>query len=359
MYRAGLRELRLVYPSKPKWYFNAVQNILTRIISSYITLFGAKRFIAGLASPVFFDGLAAAAHLDELEGGATTIIATILKNYIRPEMGLAVVGGKRPKGYKVPEELDKVAEVFGFSESTLTSLKYASRMVAKVDSAAIQDGFELYLHLMIVSDDGEWTIIQQGVKPVNLVRRYHWISRGLKSFVEEPHSGIVSAERENIVLDMTNKQSAEARKTCVEAVNTDLRSLRKLLQRIPPGQVTLTEFDAHEEKKCPFEIPRIKWATLLEVNRHAPKDFEELLSLRGVGPAMVRFLAAASIELYDVYPSLSDPAILFREMPLKVGEDRWLYELVDAIKSSDLNFVEKKKALNRLSNVFRSLEELA
>jgi len=359
MYRAGLRELRLVYPSKPRWYFRAVENTLTNIISSYITLFGAKRFIAGLASPVFFDGLAAAAHLDELEGGATTIIATILKNYIRPEMGLAVVGGKRPKGYKVPEELDKVAEFFGFSESTLSYLKYASKMVAKVDSAAIQDGFELYLHLMIISHDGEWAIIQQGVKPVNLVRRYHWISKELKSFVEEPHSGIVSAERENIVLDMTDKQSAESRKTCVEAVNNDLRSLRKLLQRIPPGQVTLTELDAHEERRCPFEVPRIKWATLLEVSKHNPRNFEELLSLRGVGPAMVRFLAAASIELYEVYPSLSDPAMLFKEVPLRIREDRLLYELVDAIKASDLNSVEKKKAFNRLSTVFRSLEELS
>lgn len=332
------------------------ESTLTSIVSSYISLFGANRLLAGLASPIFFDGLAAAAHLEELEGGATTIIAMILKNCIRPETGLAVVGGKRPSGYKVPEELDRVAEIFGFSESILSYLKYASRMVAKVDSAAIQDGFELYLHLMIVSHQGEWTIIQQGVKPVNLVRRYHWISRGLRSFVEEPHSGIVSTEREDLVLDMTAEESAESRKVCVEAVNSDLRSLRRFLQRLPSGQLTLTDLDAREERSCPFDIPRVRWATLLEVNRRGPRDFEELLSLHGVGAAMVRFLAAASIELYGVYPSLSDPAILFREVPSRLGEDRWLYELVEAIKASNLSLTEKKKAIGRLSAVFRWIE---
>jgi len=360
MYRAGLRELRLLYASKPKWYFRAVEKALTQIVESYIGLFGAKKFMFGLASPVFFDGLAASAYLDELEGGATSIIATILKDFIRPEMGLAVVGGKKPKGYKVPEELDRVAEIFGFDEKTLAALKYASRMVAKVDSAAIQDGFELYIHLMILSEDGEWVIIQQGLKPVtNLVRRYHWASVNLRSFVEEPHSGIVSTERQDLVIDMTNRESSEARITCVEAVNNDLPSLRKLYERLPPGQSTLLDFDAHEGRKCPFSIPKIKWSTLLKINRNAPTSFEELLSLQGVGPATIRFLAAASIELYDVYPSLNDPAILFREVPMRMGEDKWLYELVDAIKSSGLSFIEKKKSLSRLSNVFRVLEDFS
>ena len=360
MYRAGLRELKLLYASKPKWYFKAVERALTRIVESYIELFGAKRFMTGLASPIFFDGLAASSYLDELKGGATTIIATILKDFVRPEMGIAVAGGKRPRGYKVPGELDKIAEAFGFSEATLKNLKYASRMVAKVDSAAIQDGFELYLHLMVVSEDGDWVIIQQGIKPVmNLVRRYHWISLNLRSFVEEPHAGIVSAEREALVLDMTNRESGEARKTCVEAVNGDLSSLRRLYENLPPGQLTLTEFDAYEERKCPFEIPRIKWSTILKINKHSPRNFEELLSLQGVGPATIRFLAAASIELYGVYPSLIDPAMLFREVPVRLSEDKWLYELIEAIKASSLEFVEKRKAFNRLSNVFRSLEELS
>lgn len=361
MYRAGLRELKLIYSSKPRWYFRAVEKALTGIVSSYISLFGAKRLMAGLASPVFFDGLAASAWLDELEGGATTIIATTLKNFIRPEMGLAVVGGKRPQGYKVPQELEKLAELFGLDWQLVEKLKYASKMVAKVDNAAIQDGFKLYLHLMIVSWDGEWVIIQQGVKPMtNLVRRYHWISTGLRSFVEEPHSGIVSAMKEGLVLDMTSRESSEARRICVETVNDDLQSLKRLSQEIPSGQLTLTEFDAREPRKCPFRIPKVSWSTLLKIHERSPSNYEELLSIHGVGPSMVRFLAAASIELYDVYPSLKDPAMLFSEVPKRSkrrDEERWLYELVEAIKSSSLSLTEKRKALNRLSTVFQPLEE--
>ena len=358
MYRAGLRELKLIYASKPKWYFRMVEKALTSIVSSYISLFGSKRFMIGLASPIFFDGLAASAWLDELGGGATTIIAIILKNFIRPEMGLAVLGGKRPKGYEVPKELEKLSEVFGFSEEMIERLKYASRMVAKVDNAAIQDGFQLYLHLMIVSHDGEWTIVQQGIKPMtNLVRRYHWTSVKLRDFIDEPHSGIVSAERGELVLDMTSRKSSEARKTSVDLINNDLQSLRRLQQDIPSNQLTLTEFDAHEQRKCPFKIPRVSWSTILKIHKRSPRNYEELLSFQGVGPSMVRFLAAASIEICEVYPSLEDPAILFGDIPKRVYEDKWLYELVEAIKEADLSLAEKRKALSRLSNVFGSLEE--
>ena len=358
MYRAGLRELRLICSRKPRWYLNAAERLLTRIVSSYISLFGAGKLLVGLASPVFFDGLAASAWLDELGGGATTIIATALKNFIRPEMGLAVLGGKRPRGYEVPKELDELAGVFGFDEAVVERLKYASRMVAKVDNAAIQDGFQLYLHLMIVSHEGEWTIIQQGLKPMtNKVRRYHWTSVNLRNFVDEPHSGIISAERESLVLDMTSRKSEESRRVCVELVNGNLTHLKRIHQDLPSSQLTLTDFDARERRRCPFKMPKISWTTILKIHESSPRNYEELLSIRGVGPSMVRFLAGAGIELCDVYPSLEDPAILFNEVPDKAVEDKWIYELIEAIKEADLSLTEKRKALNRLSNIFKSIEE--
>ena len=356
MYRAGLRELRLIYSAKPRWYFRTAEKALIKIMSSYIELFGVEKFMIGFSSPIFFDALAASAYLDELGGGATAVIAAILKNFIRPEMGLAVIGGKRPKGYKVPEELDRIAEIFNFDEDLVNRLKYASRMVAKVDSAAIQDGFQLYLHVMLVSMDGEWVIVQQGIKPMtNLVRRYHWISKGLRSFVEEPHSGIVSTSREELVLDMTDEDSRDARRVCVEAINHDLSSLRRFYRGPPTGQLTLTDLDGQEHSQHVIDIPRIKWSTIVMANKRSPRDFEELLALRGVGPATIRFLAAACMELYQVYPSLRDPAMLFEELPNHVDEDRWVYELIEAIQESDLTLAEKRKSLSRISGVFSTI----
>ncbi len=356
MYRAGLRELRLIYSSKPKWYFRKAENTLKSIFESYLTLFGVQKFLEGLASPAFFDALAAAAHLDDIGGGATTIIAVSLKNYLRPEMGLAMVGGKRLQGFRVPAELDLLAERFGFDEELVSRLKYSSRMVAKVDTAAIQDGFQLYLHLMVVSSNADWVVIQQGIKPMmNLVRRYHWISWNVRSFVDEPHSGIVSASREDIVLDMTDKESREARKVCVELVNNDLQKLRKILSRPMKGQLTITDFDGEPKKKI-LSLPKIKWSSILNAHKSSPNNFEELLSLRGVGPATIRFLAAASAELYGVVPSLRDPALLFDEIVSGVADDRKLYELIEAIKESSISLEEKKKAINRVSNIFSTLD---
>lgn len=357
MYRAGLRELRLIYSSKPKWYFRKAENTLKSIFESYLTLFGVNKFLEGLASPIFFDALSAAAHLDDIGGGATTIIAVSLKNYLRPEMGLAMVGGKRLQGFRVPAELDLLADQLGFDEKLASRLKYSSRMVAKVDTAAIQDGFQLYLHLMVVSSNADWVVIQQGIKPMmNLVRRYHWISWKVGSFVDEPHSGIVSASKEEVVLDMTDKESREARKTCVELVNNDLQRLRKLLSRPVKGQLTITDFDGGSKKKKVLSLPKIKWSSILNAHKNSPSDFEELLSLRGVGPATVRFLATASAELYGVVPSLSDPAMLFDEIVSGVADDKKLYELIDAIKEAGISLEEKKKAINRVSSIFLTLD---
>jgi hypothetical protein len=358
MYRAGLREFKFIYSSKPRWYFRQAERILTAILESYLSIFEPKKLLKALASPTFFDGLVASASLDELGGGATTIVAVTLKNFIRPDSGLAVAGGKRPHGYKVPEELEELASIFGFDEKTLEKLKYASRLVAKVDNAAIQDGFQLYLHIMVVSWDAEWVIIQQGLKPMtNLVRRYHWISMGLRGFVEEPHSGIVSAAREEVVLDMTSRDSRESRKACVEAVNRDIDVLKRFSNGVSRGQSTLMEFDAGELRRFPLSIPRVGCSSLLAIHEASPRNYEELLAIHGVGPSMVRFLAAAAAALYDAPPSFRDPAILFSELPAKMGADKPLYELVEAIKASRLSFAEKGKALSRLTSVFKSLEE--
>ncbi|MCX8193452.1 MAG: DUF763 domain-containing protein [Nitrososphaeria archaeon] len=359
MYKSGLRELELHYSPRPKWYFKRAEKILTAVVESYINLYGAKRFLRNLASPVFFDALSVTSFLDELKGGATTIMATILKNTLKPEIGLAIVGGKRVEGYRVPVELDKIAEVFTFSQEILDYLKYASRMVAKVDNVAIQDGFPLYFHMMIISEDGEWTVIQQGIRSLEgLVRRYHWSSTKVKSFVEEPHTGIISTQREKVVIDMTSIKSRESREVCVELVTCDFKRLRKTYEaHSNGGQITLTNLE-DVEGEVKLEVPRIKWAIIQSLSQVQPKNFEELLAWRGIGLQTLRFLVIASIELYRVYPSFKDPAVSFEEAykSMENLNDKCIYEVMDAVKESSLEIFLKKVCCNRLDELLSMLE---
>lgn len=359
MYRSGLKDLEIHYTYKSKWYFERAEKILTALVDSYLSLHGPKRFLRGLSSPIFFDALSVASFLDELEGGATAIMATIFKNIIKPEIGLAVVGGKRIEGYRVPAELDIIGREFSFSSEKLEELKYASRMVAKVDNVAIQDGFPLYFHLMVVSNDGEWTIIQQGIKVLEgLVRRYHWTSIKLKSFVEEPHTGIISAHREKIVIDMTSMKSEDARKICVELVTHDFKKLRRLHENFSKGiQLRLTDLE-EPHRNIQLEIPSIKWVYLQSLSKKQPRDFEELLSHRGVGMQTLRFLVFACIQLYQVYPSFEDPALSFEEAYrlAETLDDKWIYEVMDALKESSLEMFLKKVSYNRLYNLLYNIE---
>ncbi len=359
MYRAGLRDLRITYVYKPKWYFRKAEEALKSVVESYIGLFGSRRFLAAFSSPIFFDALAASAYLDELGGGATSIIAVTLKNHLRPEAGLMVLGGKQPISYRVPEELERAGELLGLSEREVERLKYSSRMVAKVDSAAIQDGFKLYIHVMLVSAEAEWSVVQQAIRPMtNIVRRYHWASMKVRSFIEEPHSGIVSEERRRVVLDMTSRRSRESRKACVEAVNQDLRGLKRFSTSLPSGQLTLLDFGEAAERSGDeaLTVPRIKWSTITRIHRMAPRDFEELLSIQGVGPATVRFLAYACMSLYGVKPSLSDPATLFNEVRCSREDRRYLEELAEAIDSSSLPEEKKRRSLSRVSALLSQAE---
>ncbi len=241
----------------------------------------------------------------------------------------------------------------------MEKLKYASRMVAKVDNVAIQDGFPLYFHLMIVSKDGEWTVIQQGIKTLEgLVRRYHWTSVKVRSFVEEPHTGIISAHKEKIVIDMTSMKSDDCRKACVEIVTHDLKKLKRLHESFLKGaQMKLTELEDPIEN-IKLEAPNIKWVNLQSLSKMNPKNFEELLSYKGVGIQTMRFLVFACIQLYGVYPSLEDPAISIDEA-YKLDEnqnDKWIYEVMDALKESSLEIFLKKVSYNRLSNLLYTIE---
>lgn len=332
------------------------RQIINEVVHRFINLYDADELVSGFAEPFFTDFIIVVAGLDEMSADSTVIMGNILKECITPRDGAAVLGGRFVNRFRIPQELLSVAQLFGLPEKKVEHLIYCSRMVAKTDSVALQDGFDLYFHLMFVSNTGTWSVIQQSINPYTLaVRRYHWFSGRLRSFVEEPHTGIISEEIKPRVLDMTAKASRESRKASLELLSHDVPKLQRIhmFARIP-NQTTL---DEETLKVADFLRPneRINWALVYRLGSEVPKDYESLLAVKQVGRGIVRLLAFGVYVMYGIKPSLDDPAVPVSEYCKRFDESHYLWRLqqvVDSVKSSRLSEEIKRHALRRLADVF-------
>jgi len=276
---------------------------------------GRREFLRRISDPFFFQALGCTLGFDWHSSGLTTTVCGALKEAIVPhEFGIAFYGGKGRASRRTQDELEDVADVFSLSSHRVESLKYASKMAAKVDSSCVQDGYQLYHHTFIVSEDGDWTVVQQGMQG-RLARRYHWLSDNVASFVEEPHSGIASDRLGQSVLDMTAHESEESRKASLGLVRDSPNSLLSLIrgaeqtsidQYLPGHQGTLMlVMPTHHS------ITRLSETTVKALRRayeFQPESYEELVALRGIGPKAVRALSLVSELVYGTAPSWKDPA---------------------------------------------------
>src|SRR5271166_3437788 len=193
--RSGSADLPLHGGRVPKWLSDRMARLAVVIAEAIVHEFGRDELLRRLASPFWFQSFGAVMGMDWHSSGITTSVIGALKRGLNPlagELGLHVCGGRGAHSRKTPHELVAIGDKVGFDGDKLAA---ASRLVAKVDSAAVQDGFDLYLHGFIVADDGRWVVVQQGMNgDARQARRYHWLSEGLKSFVDEPHSAIDGEE---------------------------------------------------------------------------------------------------------------------------------------------------------------------
>jgi hypothetical protein len=289
-----------------------------------------------------------------------------MKTSIKPEdLGIAVLGGKGKASRKTQREIDFLGDVFPLSSKKLEELKYSSKMAAKVDSTCIQAGYNLYQHNFLVSEEGKWVVIQQGLNPNNrYARRYHWLSDNVSSFVQEPHSGIISDSIEKHVLNMTSKDSEETRKKSVDLVKDDPRKLSRHFS----GQSSLLDFTEHKPKILNMQeshyianMHKKNLEMLQRAHEIQPSNYEELISIQGIGPKTVRSLALISEVIYGTSPSWEDPV----KFSFCVGgKDKIPYEidrqhysknieiLQTAIRNAKMGNAEKLKALKRLQGFF-------
>ena len=344
------------------------------ITQAIVHHYGRDEFLQRLSHPFWFQSFGAVMGMDWHSSGITTSVIGALKRGLGPlsgELGIHVCGGRGKHSRKTPDELRLLGERIGFDGAKLTR---ASRLVAKVDSAAVQDGFDLYLHGFFVTDDGKWTVVQQGMNgDKEQARRYHWHSGNLTSFVDEPHSAIDGPEQGEIV-NLTDKRAATARAAQLQLLS-DLgpdRILRELatLSGDAPAQALLPHLimPTHHEVRSSDVFSRRLHGTLAAAAERGPVDFPDLLLTPGVGARTVRSLAMVAEVVHGAPYRFRDPARFSLAhggkdrhpypVPIKVY-DETIRVLKSAIGNSKLGREEELQALKRLDDQARRLERVA
>ena len=317
MYRTGFANLPLHGGKAPSWLTGRMRKMAKEIASIIIEEQGTTKFIVRLSDPYWFQALGCVLAYDWHSSGVTTVVTGILKAALSPEEhGVAVCGGKGKTSRKTPSDIEAVGEKFGFSQETIDDLTYTSRITAKVDNTAIQAGYQLYHHAFFVTKEEKWAVIQQGMSDQDRsARRYHWLSENTTCFVEEPHNAIACDFKRERVLNMVAKHSNAARKASVDLSKEPTKKLMNLIQSAskPLNQTTLQDWlpkssDPWQQTLTTLNMPRnINWATLARAYEFQPSNYEELLSVKGVGPATVRGLALVAELVYGEEPSWEDP----------------------------------------------------
>src|SRR5882672_6123155 len=218
--RAGSADLPLHGGQVPKWLADRMTRLGRVMCEAIVHHYGRDELLRRLAHPFWFQSFGAVMGMDWHSSGITTSVIGALKRGLTPlqkELGIHVCGGRGKHSRQTPHELISIGDRVGFDG---TALAQASRLVAKVDSAAVQDGFDLYLHGFIVTEDGRWTVVQQGMNGQRKqARRYHWLSEGLKSFVDDPHAAIDGAGQGEIV-NLADRRAEASRRTQLDLLSS-------------------------------------------------------------------------------------------------------------------------------------------
>jgi hypothetical protein len=351
--RTGIANLPLHYGKVPAWLFGRMCQLAREIATVTVTEFGTKEMLHRLSDPFWFQAFGCVLGYDWHSSGVTTTVCGALKEGLRgleKELGLFVAGGKGRTSRKTPAEIENAGHLLKVNPS---SLVYASRMSAKVDNSALQDGYQLYHHTFFFTKDGSWAVVQQGMNEVNrYARRYHWLGEKVSDFVCEPQAAICSHSRGE-ALNLVALESAKARKVITQVAaeerpNKLIGQLHKLKTLNLPQRPHISMEDIH-----PARLGKI----FLTAYEHKPQNFESLLALEGVGPKALRALSLISELVYDTPVSLRDPASYSFAHGGKDGHpypvDRKNYDnsiqfLAQAVEKAKIGDTEKLEAFRRL-----------
>ena len=358
MKRSGSADLPLHYGNIPKWLAERMSRLGLAITESIITEYGKEEVLRRLSDPFWFQSLGAVMGMDWHSSGITTSVMGALKRSINPhskQLGIYICGGKGKSSTETPAELLRMADSTGLNG---TELVRCSKLSAKVDNTAIQDGFQLYTHNFIVSDTGHWTVVQQGMNVSNkTARRYHWHSDAIRSFVEEPHTGICGINQGQI-LNLTATDAAATKSSILKMTLDQPAELIKDFQRlIMPSN--------HEIQAGDVNLKRLG-SVLWLAHENQPTNFEELLLLQGVGPRTLQSLTLVSEVIYGTPSRFKDPArFSFAHggkdghpfpVPLTVY-DETISILENVVQKAKLGTTEKAEAIRSLHEIAERAEK--
>ena len=358
--RTGHADLPLHGGTVPRWLADRMRDLGTEIIEALIIDYGKKEVLTRLSDPLWFQSFGAVLGMDWHSSGITTSVMYALKRGINArarEFGLCVCGGRGKYSRQTPSELLYLAEHTGLNGDELVR---ASKLSAKIDNTAVQDGFQLYQHNFILSDQGDWAVVQQGMNTqTKTARRYHWSSANVRSFIEEPHSG-VTGENKGLILNLTDSNALQTRQAILQDVCESPDGLIKELTTVRSVKMP----DHHEVRVEDVDTKRLG-AILVIAYESQPKDFESLLLTPGLGPRTLQSLTLVSEIIHGTPSRFKDPARFSFAHGGKDGHpfpvptriyDESIRILGDCIEKSKLGYKDKSECLRRLHTTALQIE---
>ncbi|WP_456088448.1 DUF763 domain-containing protein [Parabacteroides sp.] len=355
--KRGYADLPLHYGTVPPWLAQRMCLLGGAIAEAIVIEYGRRALLQRLSDPFWFQSLGCVLGMDWHSSGITTSVMNALKKAINrrsEELGVYVCGGRGKASLQTPAELLAIAGRTGLNGDELVK---HSKLSAKVDNTAVQDGFQLYLHSFVVTREGEWAVVQQGMNPnERMARRYHWLSSSLRSFMEEPHTS-VCGRNQGQILNLTDKLASPTKEGILELTKETPDKLMHEVSLILPRH--------HEVKVEDVNLKRLGAALILAHETNVA-DMESLLLLEGIGPRTLQSLTLVSEVIHGTPSRFSDPARFSfahggkdgHPFPVPTSVYDETIEVFDkAIRQARLGDKDKSEALKNLSNLSQEMEK--
>ena len=359
MKRSGAADLTLMGGSIPPWLFDRMTQLCLPIVESIITEYGQQEFLRRLSDPFWFQSFGAVIGMDWNSSGVTTAVMAALKKSLNPhskELGIYVCGGKGKDSLLTPNQLVEVGNKTGLDGNYLAN---CSKLSAKVDNTALQDGFNLYLHSFVVSDKGDWSVVQQGMQTnTSKARRYHWNSDNIQSFVEEPHTAICG-ENQGQILNLVAKEANQTQQAILAITKV---KPEEILRGIP--HMKLPSYCDMKAKDVDLKrLGSILWLA----QENETQKFEDLLLLNGLGPRMLQSLTLVSEIIHGTPSRFTDPARFAFAHGSKNGKssfpvlthvyDETIAALKSSVEKAKLGENDKQEAVKKLTKLAQKAEQ--